>query len=344
MVWISILLISLNVLAADLLPTLLTKHVPESLRYISMDGRHAYVTKTNGVLGLVSSFRSTDFISSSSTSDFIVKGSRYKQRVAIEVIPSMHTEMSLMKNHRILVTKIGDTTTTEIGTGKSARLHLQDEWISYYDAVKKTIHIQNVLTKKKFEILLSLKSNPFYTPEVEMINSSTVVYSDINELGLAALISYNLSTSKSTIIYKATQTGTRIEVCQNTGYLAFGEFPYEGVSRGSKIMQLKVADSVNLSGYSTLYSATDQDLGNMLCELDSIYFIKTVGQDGLLGTKFTDVAKLNTATGELIFKTSLGNITQIVEMDGRVLIPHRGDLLVVEGANDLGTDTLKSNK
>ena len=36
------------------------------------------------------------------------------------------------------------------------------------------------------------------------------------------------------------------------------------------------------------------------------------------------------------------NVTQLVEMDGRVLVPFRGEFFVLEGKNNLGDDTLKS--
>jgi hypothetical protein len=343
MVWISLILSSV-IANAQVLPGLLTKHAPETLRFITMDGRFAYVTKAAGVLGVVSGFRSTDFITDNSASGFIVTGSRFKQRVAIEIVPNFHTEMGLYKNHKIVVVPMGDSKVTEIGSGKNAKLHLQDEWITFFDPVKKAIHLQNVLTRKKFDISLSKKANPFFIPEVEMVNSSTVVYTDVNEIGLSALISYNLVSQKSSIVYKATQTGTRLEVCQNEGYLSFGEFPYEGVTRGAKIMHLSVLPSagVNLAGYTTLYSSVDQDLGNMLCLKDSVYFIKTIGQDPVLQTKTTEVARVDLKSAKLTFKTSMGNVTQIINMDDRILIPHRGEFLVLEGTSNLGVDTLQS--
>ncbi len=51
MVWISFILI-LGRLWANELPALLTKHSSETLRYISMDGRYAYVQKNLGSLVL----------------------------------------------------------------------------------------------------------------------------------------------------------------------------------------------------------------------------------------------------------------------------------------------------
>lgn len=339
--WISLLLLSFSLNAAEL-PRFLTKHSPETLKFISMDGRYAYVQKKPGVLGLVSSFRSIDFLSEAQSNDFLVKSSRFKGRIAIESIPHTHEEMNLLKNHKIFVVDYGNTVTREIGKGRNAKLHFKDEWISFYDMLEKVIHIQNLVTQKKFEIKLSKKSNPFFIPDVEMISSRAVVYSDINEQGYAAMVSFDLQTLKSNIIYKSSQTATKIELCQQDDYIAMGEFPYEGVNRGSKIQIIDISEIVNLSGYKTIYSSVEQDLGNMVCLPASIYFVKTMNQDKELNYKVTEAVKLDLKTQNIEAKSSLKHVSQIVEMDGRVILPMRGEFFVLEGRSNLGDDTLKA--
>jgi hypothetical protein len=342
MAWISLfgLFFSFNVLAAKL-PEFLTKHSPETLRYISADGRYAYVQKKSGVLGLVSSFRSTDFISDAFSNDFLVKGSRFKTRLIIESIPNAHTEMSLIKNHKLFVVDYGNTKTREIGQGRNPKLHLQDEWVTYYHTTDKVIHIQNLITQKKYEIRLSKKPNPYFIPEVEMVSSRVVVYTDINESGYSAIVSYDLQSQKSTVNYKSTQNGTRFELCQSDDYMAIGEFPYDGASRNSKISTVKTNDSINLSGLTTIYQSNDQDVGNMICLPKHLWFVKTVTSDEKLNLKVTEAAKLELRSQKLEVKTSLNHISQLVEMEGRVLIPYRGQFLVLEGQANIGEDVLK---
>lgn len=339
--WISLLFLCFTLQAAEL-PKLLTKHSPSSLRFITMDGKYAYVTKRAGVLGVVSSFRNVDFISESSSSDFIVSGSRFKRRLAIEIIPHAHTELNLFKSHKIVVVDWGNSVVKDIGVGRSARLHLDDEWISFYNTSEKSITISNILTQKKYQIRLSPKTNPFFVPEVEMIFSDTVAYTDVNDKGYTALILYNLLTQQSSIIYKSSQNATKIELCQGKEYLAIGEFPYEGADRGSKIMQIKVSSSSNLGGYTTIYDSNDRDLGNMICMNDSIYFVKTLNEDKKLRYKATEAARLDLKTMQVQAKTSMNNVAQIIEMDGRVIIPFRGEFLVLEGESNLTEDILKS--
>lgn len=340
MAWISLFFIMISGLAAEL-PKFLTKHSPETLRYISMDGRYAYVTKKPGVLGLVSSFRSVDFLSEPNSNDFIVKATPAKKRIIIESIPNAHTEMSLIKNHKIYVVDYGNTVSREVGLGKGAKLHLKDEWITYFDTISKILHVQNLLTQKKYEIRLSKKPNPFFVPEVEMISAKTIVYTDINESGYSALVTYDLQTQKSAISYKSPQNATQLELCKTDTYVALGEFPYDGVTRGSKIQFVKLSDSMNLAGLSTIYNSVEQDIGNMICLKDAIFFVKTINHDKELNYKVTEAVRLEVKTQKLDIRTDLKHVAQLVEMDGRVIIPLRGDFFVLEGRSNLSEDILR---
>lgn len=341
MVWISLILLSLNLYAKEL-PKFLTKHSLDSVRYITLDGRYAYLQKKPGVLGLVSSFRSTDFISENSSSDFLIKDSRFKRRLIIETIHDFQKEFNVFKNNKISVIDWGKTQVKGIGQGRGARLHMDDEWITYYDTMEKIITIQNILTQKKYQIKLPPKTSPYFQPEVEMVSADTVVYTDSNDKGFAAMIQYNLVTQKNTILYKSTQNGTRIELCQAKGYLGIGEFPYDDIARSSKIMQIQISGSTNLAGYSTIYNSTDSDLGNMLCTENSIYFIKTLTHLKKINHKVTEAVKLDLKTTKVQTVTDMGAVTQLTAMDGRILIPFRGDFHVLEGTANLTDDKLQS--
>lgn len=340
MLWISLLFAILHLGAAEL-PRFYTKHSAETLRFISMDGRYAYVQKKAGVLGLVSNFRSVDFLSENNSNSFLVKGSRFKTRLVIESIPNAHDEMSLLNNHKIYVVDYGNSMSREIGYGRGAKLHYNDEWITYFDIRTKVIKVQNLLTQKKYEIIVSKKANPFFIPEIELVSANKLIYTDINESGSSALISFDLATKGSTVLYKSTQNATRLELCSHETYLAVGEFPYDGVSRNSKISFAKLTDLNSLGGTTSLYSSVEQDVGNMVCLTDSIYFVKTINHDKDLNYKVTEAVRLDVKTQNLEAKTSLKHVSQIIEMDGRVMIPLRGVFYVLEGTSNIGTDTLK---
>lgn len=321
------------------LPRFLTKQPIDNLRFISMDGRYAYVVRKPGVLGLITSFNNNDFLSTASTSDFLVSGSRFQQRLIIETIPNAQTEFYPNKNHQISVVDFGNSKPRLIGEGRNPKLHLQDEWITYYNTLTRTINVENLLTTKKFQI--SLNGKPFFIPDMEMVSNDTLVYTDINEQGHSGLINYNLITQKSTIIYKSPLSAMRLELCQNDGYLAIGEFPYESVTRGSKILQIKVTSGTNIAGYETIYNSQSQDLGQIVCAEKSLYFIKTTKQHKRLGVKTTEAAQLNLSNQTIKIRSSLGHVTQLLMMDGRVLIPYREDFYVLEGTSNLSDDKLR---
>ena len=342
MVWISLALAIISTSFSKELPKLLTKHSMESIRFISGDGRYTYVEKRPGVMGLVSSFRSVDFLSEPSTTNFIMSGSRFQTRLALEAIPFHHNDNNLMKMNKIMVIDWGDTVTKDMGEGVNAKLHRQDEWISFYRPEDRTIILKNVVTLKTYEIKLSFKTSPYFWPEVEMVNSDTVVYTDISERGNAALVQQNLVTKKAIVIYKSPVTATRLEICQAKDYLGVGEFPYEGVSRGSSISTIKLAGGVNLSGLSNIYKSVEQDVGNMVCLDASMYFVKTMQQDKKTFSKLTEAVKLDLAPGKLEVKTEMQAVAQLIHMDDRVLVPFRGDFFVLEGQSNLSTDVLKN--
>ena len=320
---------------------LLTKHAVDAIRYIDGDGRVAYVRKRPGVLGIVSSFRSEEFVTDSPQSDFLVTATSLKRKVIVEIIKGQHTAFNIMKSNKLMVFNWGETKGKEVGSGMSSRLHMADEWLSFYQPEKQSFLIKNLVTEKEYEIKLSAKANAYFIPDITMIASDLVVYTDINDQGFAAVISYNLLTKKSQVLHKASQVGTRAELCQADNYLAVGEFPYEGVNRGSKILHIPVLSTFNLGGFTTVYESSEQDLGNMVCMNDGIYFIKTVNQNSLLGIKTTDAVKLNIKTSQLTQKSNLGTVSQLINMDGRVLLPHRGSFYVLEGEYNLSSETLK---
>ncbi len=321
---------------------LLTKHAIDAIRYIDGDGRVAYIRKRPGVLGIVSSFRSEEFVTDSPQSDFLVVASSIKRKVIVEVIKNQHTAFNVMRTNKLMVFNWGETKGKEIGFGMATQLHIGDEWVTFYQPEKRSIIIKNIITEKDFSVKLGPKANPFFIPDVSMISADLIVYTDINDQGISSVISYQLRTGKTEVLHKSSQTGTRMELCQQSNYLAIGEFPFEGVNRGSRILQLPVVSSFNLGGFTTLYESTEQDIGNIICLDDSIYFIKTMNQSPELGMKTTDAVQLQLKNSQLTQKTNLGTVSQLINMDGRVLLPHRGAFYVLEGEYNLSSETLKN--
>jgi hypothetical protein len=80
----------------------------------------------------------------------------------------------------------------------------------------------------------------------------------------------------------------------------------------------------------------------MVCLENHIYFIKTLTQLRKINFKQTEAVKLDLKTTQLQTVSELGTVNQIIAMDGRVLIPYRGEFFVIEGAANLTDDRLKA--
>ncbi len=322
----------------------LTKYPADTLRYINEDGRTVYIQNRPGVLTVINGFNSFDIITESSNTDFLVNISSHKSKILIEGISNSHTEYNLLKNHQIFVAGLGKTSAKKIAEGRNARLHVSDEWVTYFDSYKKLIYVLNLVTDKKISINISNKNNPFFIPEVYMVNSSNILFTDIDENGISFLNSFNQNTKINTVLYKSTQSGTKLEICGNSDYISFGEFPFEGVTRQSKIMYLPLGAQTNLAGYETIYTSSDHDIGNMICKKESLFFIKSTQENEKTKVKTTDVFKLNLKDQKTTQITFNGGITQIIELDEKIIIPLRGELYLALGENNLVQDSLKSNK
>ncbi len=328
--------------AGPRLPRLLTKQSTDNIKFIDSTGRYTYYQKKPGVLNLTTNFRNQDFVTVDSNSGFQMSGSSYGQKLILEIIPNFHTEPNLIKNHLISILSKGNTSVTEVGQGRIPRLHLNDEWITFYRPYERVISGEQIKTKKKFEIKLSNKNNPFFQPQVVMLNPETIVYTDMNEQGYEAILSTNTKTQKTQVVYKSPRLGNRLEICSNKGYIAYGEFPYTDLKSYSKISISKNNQGYSLNNFSTVYETDANDIGRMVCLENSLYFVKTTEHNRKIGFKKTEAAQINLSNDKLTIKSDLEQVAQIINMDGRILIPFRDNIYILEGESNLGDDTLKS--
>ena len=327
---------------AQRLPKLLTKQSLDNIRFINSTGRYTYYQKKPGVLNLSTNYRNQDFITTDSNSGFLISGSRDGLKLILQTIPNFHTEPNLIKNHKISVMNMGNTVVTDVGEGILPQLHLADEWLTWYMPYEKQLKIQQLKTKKTFEIKLSNKTNPFFRPQAVMLNPEIVAHTDMNDQGYEAILATNIATKKTQLIYKSPRLGNRLEICSHKGYIAYGEFPYTDSKSFSKISISKNNQGVSLNNFTTMYETDDNDIGRMVCLENSIYFVKTVQHNKKLGMKRTEAAQINLNNNQVTIRSDLEQVSQIINMDGRVLIPFRESVYVLEGESNLGDDTLKS--
>lgn len=322
-----------------------TKLSLDSLRFVSADGKYSYAQKRSGALTMISDFKSRDIVEAAPGTNYLVSSSNEREKVVIEVERNWHQELDLTKLHEIWVGDMGQPALTKVGMGRVARLHGKDQWMSYYDPKAQTIHLQYLpVTKRHYVIRLNRKHNPYFMPEVLMLDPETVMYTDVNDQGQSALLSYNIVSNKTVVMIKSSKTGSRFELCTYGRYAALGEFPYYGVRLGSSIRVMAWKAVPGTTGFAEVYASADNDVGQMVCTQDKIWFVKTTKEDFEVNNRITEAASITVPGSRLAIETSLERVSNLINMDGRILLPLREDTYVLSGDSGSKVDSLQSPK
>jgi hypothetical protein len=340
--YLLLLLVTPSAWARIDLPKFATKLSLDNIRFITADGRFTYTQKRSGALTLASSFRGTDIFERPPGTNFYVTSSPARKKLAIEIEPNWHQDLDLTKLHEIMVGTYGGSNFLKVGMGRYPRLHLDDDYLTWIDPKEKVIHVQFLKsTDNHHQIKLSKKHNPFFFSEVVMINPETILYTDVNDKGYAALLSWNLLEKRMTVVKKADAAGTHFELCRRGNYVALGEFSYDDANKGSSISILAWKDSPNLAGFSSIYKTSDNDLGQLICDENKVWFVKTMSEDRKLNIRQTEAVVMDIRSGQILVKSELERVTNIINMDGRILIPFREDIFVAQGDPGSTKDALK---
>jgi len=340
---LALLFLSLGARAATELPRFVAKHAVDQIRFVTHDGRFSYTQKRSGALALATSFKSSDVIEGALGTNYYVTASAARRKQVVEVERAWHQDYDLTKVNTLLVGSYAGTQFTEVGKGRFPQLHLDDDWLSWYDPKEKVIHLQFLKAAERHHVIrLGIKHNPFFVPDVVMLNPETVLYTDVNDKGHAALLSWNIVEKKMTVLRKAERPGSKMELCRYGNFVALGEFSYDDANLGSQIHVMSWKNNPSLAGLVSLYRVADNDLGNLVCTENTVWFVKTLSEDRRLNTKVTEAASLDIATSKLRVHSELERVTQLIEMDGRVLLPYRDEIFVLSGYAGSAIDVLKA--
>lgn len=332
------------------LEELKTKQAINKLRYISNNGKITYYQKNSGELQMSTNYNFANLIKLNPLTHYSITGSDAQKRIAIEANTQFHSKIDNKKDHLILSGIIGDNKKlVEIGNGVSPRLHLNDEWISFFQNKTQTLYF------KSFNPNLNAKSVKlnqnffrYFTPQVEMISPNDIIYTDINDEGSYAVFIYSFIENNFNLVYKAKQPGHKINICKIKNKLYIGEFPQLSTLVGSQILELDLYNNNQFKNFNSLYTSDLPDIGNMICTSDKIYFIKTTKVNPILNTRTTEVAALDigqsSPANALRVLTDISFVTQILRLNNKLLTPFRGKLLIVEGKNNLTDDAIIDKK
>lgn len=337
---IAVLLVFTTNCFADVIktPKFLTKQSLEFLRYIDKEGKFTYYQTSTGQLNMTTNYDNTVLFQASKGTHYQIQSSTDGKMLIVELIENFHSLLDINRNHRIFITKLGEKKLREVAIGRKPVLALNNKLLGFYTHKNKTVYFKPVNgqgNEIKIKMKLGNKVNDFFMPQLSMLTPDTIVYTDINQQGHMAIIVYNVTDKKFSTIYKSKFPGTKLEYClSNDSNMIVGEFSPYDLNRGSTLVSIPLFGNKNYQQKNVMYRTSNNDIGNMLCKSDSIYFIKTLKFDSTLHTKTTEVAELNLKTKAIKVLTDLKNVTQIVTMGQRVLVPYRQFFYIIKGDYD----------
>ncbi len=323
-----------NVFSKSSLPELLTKQSIENIRFISNDGKFTYYQKNSGDLIFSTNYSVKTILKSPKGTQYFLSSSPHKKFITIEKDETFHSYLGVRKLYDIFVISYGKKDIKSIGQGRSAQLHNNDDWVSFYNPHTKNIHFENIANNgKSFKILLYNKYNPYFIPEVIFIDQD-IYYTDINEEGFIGLLHFKRTTEKTSIIYKAEDVSKKISLCYYNKKFYVSLTNVEKGQESSEISLLDVTQKTIWNDRKILYTSQLNDPGHIACKIDEniIYFSKN------LSTAKKDrfeIVEFDPRIKKEKILTDLEYATHLIEMDGRLLAPFRGKFYVLLGDSNL---------
>jgi hypothetical protein len=337
-----LLLLSIHCFGKEF-PELLAKQNNENLRLISRDGKYTYYQKKSGSLHFSTNYNVQDVLKGPPGTQYTLFSTSARKKIIVLKNEAFHTYLSLRFKEKIYLINFGESTPKEIGNGISPQLHLNDDWISYYNPSTKTLFFEHTTNSAlKFTIKLNAKLNPYFIPQVFMISDNEILYTDLGEKGNHGLIKFTRNLNKTEVIYKENSPTTKIELNACGDQVIIGEFGYLNTKNGSSISFIHKSEN-DFSKKQTIYTTKLDDIGNLFCDYvnsNLIYFVKDFGDEK---TPAFDIAELNLIDKKIAPVTNLKSNTNLINMDGVILSIDRGKTIIVKGENDYkNIDNLKT--
>lgn len=326
------------------LPEISTKQAINNLRFISKDGKFTYYQRRSGSLLLSTNYDVDEVLKGPVGTQYTVTSSKARKYTLIEQSVNFHTYLSVRKLNKIYYSRFGEKTKQYIGEGLDAKLHRNDNWISYYNPYVNKLSFNNLVNPSaNFHVILRNKKNPYFIPQRRFITKSNVLYTDLNKEGTPGLIVFNRQNSKSKLLQKSENQFMRYELCTNDQSIYIGTFGSDRKNPYSSIAVYSKKD-FNLGKGKIFYDNNKNDIGQLLCNHDdaNIYFIKDMSKE--YGSTSYEVARLNIETKKIKILSSLKWVNSIVNMDGRLLLPFRGTYYVLSGENNAATKDNLTNE
>ena len=311
------------------LPILSTKQSIDNLRFISKDGKYTYYQRRSGSLVLSTNYSVKEVVKGQMGTNYTVISSSARKKLLVTQDHDYHYNYRFHGDKNIIALNFGGVLPQKIGSGMSPRLHREDTWASFFNPKKQIIHFKNIKRSLlEFEIKLLNKINPFFIPQVVMLDKRRVLYTDLNPKGIPGVLLYDRQKKEIKPLFKGKNPHEQIELCFHKK-LHMGIFTMDNAKTGSNIREIPL-DSLDFSSDNVIYRSGSDDIGNMICNLedDRLYFIQN--QSDHKGREVFEAVELSLEDKKIKVLSDLQYASQIIQMDGMPLLPYRGKFYILK--------------
>lgn len=319
--------------ARSKLPLISTKQSVSNLRFISKDGEYTYYQRRSGPLALTTSYETREVIKGQFGANYHIFSSPTRKKLLVAQELHFHTHYNPRAPQNIMALDFGGITPQKLGQGLSPRLHLADTWVSFFSSHNQILYFKNIKNPPlKFQIKLRVKKNPYFIPQAVMLSEQRVLYTDLNDEGLLGILLFERQKSNITSLSKGKSANENIEICLHRGSLYIGRFPLDDAPLGSEITRhfLPHLNSKDFKG-EVLYRSPKADIGHLICHVSDthLYFIQNQSSEAR-GRRSFEAVELELASQKVRVLSDLKYVTQIISMDGKLLIPYHGDYYILK--------------
>lgn len=330
---ISILILTLSTHANKLIE-FETKQAVNNLRYVSSDGKVTYYQNRSGNFSFSSNYKNSVIFKNPKNTQYSVFASSIKKKILLTIDKTYYTKMDFNELKDIYILDYGKTNAKKIGKGVSPKLHLEDNFVSFYNPKSLMFTLYNTKQKTKKEFKVFNTKAPFFRPDMSLITSNETLFNDLNESDEAAILNYSFISKKYKPVFKSKFKSAKLEFCLQKKKVIVLEVSSNNLKPQTNIYTIDLFNNQNYKKKNLIYSSILNDVGNLICREDSLYFIKTIDHNAKLNSKKTDIAKINIKTNILKRFESDLNPTQILEMDELILTLKNGKYYIVKGNNN----------
>lgn len=327
------------------LPELMTKQSLSNIRYLSKAGKVTYYQNRSGELKFSTNYQVQLVKTGTEQTQFLINASDDETWIGVEEIPNPHRPLPGVNLHKLYVGKFAGKNLQEAGSGVNIQFQRSDRFFTYFDPLFRKIHIKSTTDlENEKTIRIFNKTDPIFVPESFLVTDNNLVFTDINSKGQSAVLMYSLSDKKFETIYKTQNQNEKLELCYMGDILIIGEFPKTTETENSKILRLNLFNNPNFEKVELLYASKISDIGNMVCEKDKLFFIKTTSFNKTLNMRESDVAQINLKSKKLTLLSQLGDVTQLTKLSHYILAPYKGEYLIVSGQKNILDDSIKKGQ